>query len=153
MGPQFVRCVDAAGKIRTTLCARDPIPLVHGKSALAIVAACRSMWCTLRQQGHRGGVIQHCVFDRGGYTAICRRMKQFHALLHDQWVGDGIHSSDALWSLELIICTPCALHDGQNASKWSTKTQVNNSDLLRAVFIGCASARNSMDVILTIQAE
>ena len=98
-------------------------------------------------------VIQHYVFDRGGYTAICRRMKQFHALLRDQWVVDGIHSSDVLWSLEWIICTPCALHDCQNAFKGSMKTQFDDSDLLRATFIGCAAARNSLDVILAYQAE
>ena len=80
-------------------------------------------------------------------------MKQFHALLRDQWVGDGIHSSDVLWSLEWIICTPGAVHHCQNAVKWIMKTQFADSDLLRAVFNGCASAPDSMDVIVVYQAE
>jgi hypothetical protein len=77
---------------------------------------------------------------------------QFHELLKDTW-GDDDHSPDLLWLLEWIICTPCALRDAHNAFKYSIKGKFDNGELMRCIFIGVASVRNSMDVILTYLGE
>jgi hypothetical protein len=152
VGNQFARYLDEYGKAHTSIGVRDPIPLTEGKGHLAIFSACRSMWGTCRQLGHRGGVVEHYSFDRCGYSALRQRMWQFHTLLQDQW-GSGTNPSSLLALLEWVVFTPCALHDSQNAFKWSLKDDFDNLDTMKSVFIGVASVRNSMDIIITYIAE
>lgn len=149
----FVRMHTETGDAKTVATIRDPIPLTSGKGTLQISAASRSTWCTLRQLGHRGGVVQHYCWDRCGFTALRRRTLQFHTLLREQWSLEEGLDSTVLWLLEWIICTPCAVHDSHNAFKWAMKEQFDNPDLLRTVFIGSCSVRNSMDVIMAYLAE
>lgn len=148
----FLRSHNESGDASTVAVLCDPIPLTEGKGALQISSAARSTWCSLRQFGHRGGVIQHYSWDRCGFSALQRHAHQFHELMRDQWHSEA-RSSDLLWLLEWLVFTPCAVHDAQNAFKWAIKDKFDNSELLRTVFIGSCSVRNSMDIILAYLAE
>ena len=149
---QFVRYVSELGDIRTAAGVRDPIPLTNGKSTDAIFSACRAVWASLRQHGHRGGVIQPYAFDRCGFSALRRRMLQYHSLLQESWESKH-HSTHMLSLLEWVVFTACALHDSQNSFKWCMKDLFGDSELMKSIFIGVASVRNSMDVIITYIAE
>ena len=58
-----------------------------------------------------------------------------------------------LWLLEWVVHTACALHDAQNAFKWGIAEKFDNSELLKAVYIGSCSVRNSTNIIITYLAE
>ena len=47
----------------------------------------------------------------------------------------------------LVVVTPCALHDAQNAFRWAFLSQHKNRALMRDVYIACASLRNSSDLL------
>ena len=149
---QFLRYVDELSNIHTVAGVRDPIPLTHGKSSDAIFSGLRAVWGSLRMHGHRGGAIQHYGFDRCGFTALRRRTMQYHQLLQGSWASE-VHSSNVLSLLEWVVFTPCALHDAQNAFKWCMKAFFGDVDIMKAIFIGVCSVRNSMDVIITYIAE
>jgi hypothetical protein len=151
---QFTRWVDAAGEAKTSFVARDPLPLTNGKATAQLVEAATSQWQSLRQHGHLGPIIQHYCWDRLGWAAQRRRMLQLHHLLMDQWGGgENEPSSGLLWLLQWNAFTACALHDAQNAFRWSLKELFDDADLLKSVYIGVASIRNSTDTLLTYVGE
>ena len=52
-------------------------------------------------------------------------MVPFHSLSKEHWSWEGIHTS---------------AHDCEHALTWAPKPQLDGADLMRTVFIGCASA-------------
>ena len=151
---EFTRYVSTAGETKTSLVVRDALPLTEGKATARLVEACTSQWLTLRQRGHLGPIVQHYCWDRFGWQAMRRRMLQLHNLLKDQWGGgeDG-PSSSLLWLLQWNAFNACAVHDAQNAFRWSMREMFDDGDLPKSVYIGVASIRNSTDAILTYIGE
>jgi len=151
---QFTRFVNAKGEALTALLVRDPLPLTHGKAVLRIVEASLSQWRSLRQHGHLGPVVQHYCWDRLGWSALRRRVLQMRDLLEAQWGGgEGQPSSSKLCLLEWTCFNACALHDAQNAFRWSLKPLFDDVDLLKAVYLGVASVRNSSDLVAAFLGE
>merc|ERR1711879_130080 len=48
---------------------------------------------------------------------------------------------------EFCVVEACSIHDAHNAFKWSLRTEFENKDLLRDIFVASASVRNSFDVV------
>ncbi|CAK0861146.1 unnamed protein product [Prorocentrum cordatum] len=147
VGVQLVRHVAPSGELRTAAQIRDPVPLTHGKTAPRQFEAGRSQWPTLRQLGHRGAVVQHYVWDRAGITAMSRLTHQYHELLAPQF-STSLRSHHTLRLLEFVVITACSAHDCQNAFKWSLPDNFGDPDVLRDVYIGIASVRNTFDDVL-----
>ena len=143
----FTRSEDAAGNIETAVNIRDATPLTKGTDCDRITEACRSQWPTLRQDGHRGGAVEAYCFDRKGWHALSRRVRQFHALLAPSWTSPTM-SSSLLWMYEIIIIVACAAHDAQNSLKWSMKAEYDDKELMRDCWVGIESVRKSFDVII-----
>jgi hypothetical protein len=145
---QFTRSSLPDGRLETTFSTTDPCPLTHGKAVDRIFESSRARWKSLRQLGHRGGAVQHYVYDRCGMQKMGRRQKQWHALVAPSFVGDD-DDSLLLSRLEWIEVSACACHDLQNAFKWGFPDEFLDREVLRDCFIGCESMRNSFDVVLT----
>lgn len=144
----FYRTIDATGEASTTAVMRGPLPLTHGKSCESIFAAGRSFCQTLREQGHMGIAVQHYAFDRAGYAKLVRMFQQLHMELAPTF---GLHSpagtTQMLDLTEWVIGTPCGLHDGHNALKWSMHAYFNDPQLLKDIYIIFRSLRESFDLI------
>ena len=54
---------------------------------------------------------------------------------------------------ELLVFTPCAAHDCNNAFKWSLASRFDNKDLLRDAYIVVESLRNSWTTLTSHLAE
>jgi hypothetical protein len=145
---QFNRFSDSDGSWPTCAVTGDPRPLTLGKSADRIFEACRAQWASLRQMGHRGGAIQHYVFDRCAYSKLCRRMEQWHELVSAQWQGESNLGTKQLPVLEWVVFTACACHDAHNSCKWGLPMAFGDADLMRDCFVGVDAVRRSFDVVL-----
>ena len=97
--------------------------------------------------------MQHDCWDWAGIGALRRWAFQFHSLLREQWCPEGAAEVELLWLLEWVVHTACALHDAQNAFEWGIPEKFDNSELLKAVYIGSCSVRNSTNIIITYLAE
>ena len=99
-----MRWIDVAGKAKTIPLLRDPLPLTHGKGALAIFQAGVDYVPTLRQLGHKGLSVQHYKFDRALLEPLQRLFTQRHAALAEQvgaasssaWLGSAATASDGV---------------------------------------------------------
>ena len=47
---------------------------------------------------------------------------------------------------EFVVVTACACHDAQNAFKWSMQDLMVDTALLRDIYVGIESLRNSFDI-------
>jgi len=150
-----LRRVENDGSVQSTMVLRDPLPLTEGKTALALYSAGRSFIPSLRRMGHVGVAIQHYVFDRAGYSALARVFKQHHAL-----EGKQIRSSEAggapvelLDALSWVVSSACASHDAHNALKWSLHSCFKEPNMLKDMYVGIASLRNSYGMLVQYMGE
>jgi len=143
----FTRWRKAEGGYEDALTVRDPMPLTNGKKASQITAATRSQWQTLRQAGHLGGAVQGYVYDRCCLSAISDQVLQWHELMWPSFGTPNI-SAARLWLLELVIVLACAMHDAQSSFRWSLPVEFEDADLLRDVYVGIQSCRNSFNIII-----
>ena len=143
---QFFRTEDANGAFATAVTLSEPVALAHGKSANAILEASRKDWRSLRQMGHFGPAIEHYCWDRAGISTLERLSRQWH-LNQDHGGRPRDLSERASRLLELVVMTPCSLHDAQNGFRWGMYEQCSDRDLLRDCYVGIESLRNSADLI------
>ena len=145
---QFLRARLGADCWTTKVILAEPAPLHYGKSVPAILSASRKHWWTLRALGHRGCVVEHYCWDRFGIISLDRETRKWHAA--QPLPPLPLHISPEVARLtEFVVITPCALHDSQNAFKWSMHDQFTDKDLLRDVYIAIESLRRSADLIDT----
>ena len=88
------------------------------------------------------------VFDRAGCTALERVARQLH--MEDcRTYGDLAPEKPAkLQPLsELLLYTPCAIHDAQNAFRRVHLSLVQYRDFMRTIYIGVESLLNGIDCI------
>ena len=102
MAVQFTRLTRGNGATETVVVANDPRPLTNGKGVGRLFEAARCDWASLRQLGHRGGSIQHYVFDRAGFGKWTRRLAQWHSLVASSFDSDPERAED-LQRLEWIV--------------------------------------------------
>ena len=76
---QFVRTRTPGGEWITRALLSEPVSLVHGKSVPAVLGVCFKDWARLRDLGHWGCSVEHYVFDRAGFSALNRLVRQWHA--------------------------------------------------------------------------
>jgi hypothetical protein len=74
----FFRYIDAGSRARTTVMLRDPMPLTHGKGAVACLSAGLAFLVHPRQLGHVGIVVSHYLFDRALLQALSRLFDKHH---------------------------------------------------------------------------
>ena len=143
---QFVRANLPGQGWTTQVLLAEPVPLTHGKSAPAILAASHRDWKSLRSIGHSGCCVEHYVWDRAGISALERLTRQWH-LAQDMTLLPPDVPEEIARLTEFVCVTPCALHDAQNAFRWGLYEQCNDSALQRDVYIAIESLRNSSDLI------
>lgn len=146
---QFLRAFVPGQGCTTRVLLQEPVPLTHGKTALAIFSACGKDWMTLRQMGHTGCAIEHYCYDRFGISAHERLWRQWHAMSAETMGPAGPHVSlEALRLSEFVVVTACAAHDAQSAFRWGLQAWLGDKDLLRDAYVSIESLRNSMDLII-----
>jgi hypothetical protein len=144
----FARRIDPNGKTITACILRDPVPLVHGKSAWSLFSCGREFFPTARQQGHVGISIAHYAFDRAAYNPLQRTFRQYHAALASQFADPSRGFDSAmLEKMEWIVSSGCALHDCHNSLKWALHSHFQDTSLMEDVYIVVAAVRNSYGLV------
>ena len=143
---QFFKAYLPSGETATRVLLAEPVALTYGKGVDAILTASRKDWVSLREAKHSGICIEHYVWDRLSIQALERKTKLWHlAQPHDHLPAS---VSPELGRLtEMVLVTPCALHDCQNGFKWALLAECTDADLLRDLYISVESLRNSHDLI------
>ena len=140
----FYRTLDSAGQPSTVALVRDPVPLTHGKSALAIYSSGKAFFQNARQLGHMGISICTYSWDRAAYGALSRVWRQHHMVLGASFsMPERGLDSEALSLLEWVEPIPCCQHDTHNALKWSLHSYFNDAQLMGDMYIIVASVRNA----------
>ena len=77
---QFLRVDMGAQGWQTKVLLSEAQALRFGKSVVAIMAASRQHWRSLRQMGHLGCAVEHYVFDRFAISLLERNVREWHAV-------------------------------------------------------------------------
>ena len=72
----FVRYDESSGNAHTACLLRDPLPLTSGKGASVVVAVGIAFAPTIREMGHAGIGVQHCVYDRALFDPLLKMTHQ-----------------------------------------------------------------------------
>ena len=144
---EFLRFQDPSDGWKTACIVSEPVPLTKGKSVDLVTAAARQTWQSLRALGAKGCTVEHFVWDRAGIEALERHARAWHAAQPD-FVHDR-YSAETCKHMEMIVVTPCALHDAQNGFRWAFLSQCKDRALMRDLYISTASLRNSADLLAT----
>ena len=141
---EFIRYQDPAEGWRTCCILSEPVPLTKGKTVDLVSAAARQTWHGLRALGATGCTVEHYVWDRAGIEALERHARAWHAA--QPAFESELHHAGEEEFMEMIVVTPCALHDSQNAFRWAFLPQCKDRNLMRDLYIATASLRNSADL-------
>ena len=142
---EFVRYKDPAEGYRTAVLLSEPVPLTEGKTTDLVLAAARQNWVTLRGLGAEGCCIEHYVWDRLGIESLERQCRAWHSVQPIPETEQ--YPLDKQKHMLFVVVTPCALHDGQNAFRWSYLKECQDRSLMRDLYIAVESLRNSSDVL------
>lgn len=144
----FCRWIDSMGKPHTVALLHAPVPLTHGKTAMAQYAVGRQFVLDLRQE-HKGIQVCHFAFDRAGFSALARLWNRHHqSKAADEGSEDDPFASEAkLDLLTWVVATPCAVHDTHNGLKWSMYLHCQKTSVLQDVYVVVESLRNCLDLL------
>ena len=144
---EFIRFQDPSEGWKTSCIVSEPVPLTKGKSVDLVTAAARQTWQSLRSLGAKGLTVEHYVWDRAGIEALERHARAWHAaqpeFVHEKY------GAECCKHMEMLVVTPCALHDSQNGFRWAFLQQCKDRTLMRDLYIATASLRNSADLFST----
>ena len=73
----FKACLPESGWT-TRIVVPEATSLEFGKHTAAILSCAQRDWRSLRQMGHSGVSVEHYVFDRFGFSALERQLRQWH---------------------------------------------------------------------------
>lgn len=138
---------DCHGDVAVRLLVHDPVPLRLGKKGWNLAAAAFSFAPTLCGRQPRGIALEHCVFHRGAFGSLARRLQQRHAAEEeDQRRRGGQHAS---WAglLTWELSTPCCNHDAQNSLRWGLGPYLDTPESLGDLHVALESLRNSFDML------
>ena len=149
---QFVRAnVPTEGWV-TKAMLTEAVPMTKGKSVPAIQAASFRDWFSLRGMRHFGCAVEHYCWDRLSIVALERLARQWH--IHQPHNDLPAYLSPEVSRMtEFVVVTPCALHDAQNAFRWGFFSEVQERELMRDIYVGIESLRNSHDLLHSFVGE
>ena len=149
---QFLRTRGLGGDMQTSVLLSEAVPLPDTGASATLMAA-QVGWKWLRELGHRGLAIEHFVWDRKGFTKLERETRRWHELQPHPDTCPPFLDMEGHLLTDLIVVTPCSLHDSQNAFKWGMKTQCEDTSLMRDLYVSVESLRNSSDLLSSKVAE
>ena len=145
----FYRHIGLDEKSRTAVVLRDPLPLTNGKGVLACFSAALAYIVHPRDMGHHGICISHYTFDRALYTGMEKLFRKHHAHMNSLGQGAARNPHKTLQPLlDWVLSCGCALHDTQNALKWSMFQQFCDSEAMADIYIVMQSVINSSGLVL-----
>ena len=146
----FVKFTDALGKNRMTCLFRDPRPMSKGKSTWHQFTAACEFFPLLRTLGHEGIVVSSYCFDRAGFSALEKKMRQRHTMYYEV-AGRGEDRVGQAAIMELtdwVVSAGCANHDCQNGLKWGLAHLAPESEqVIRKLHIVIEATRNAFGLI------
>ena len=143
----FLRYEDAPNLCVDRVAFAPPLPMTHGKSALAHFSASLEFMSSVRAMGHKGILVHQYCFDRALSSAMTRLLQQHHQLEAPLY-GASATESKYLARLEWVEGAGCSLHDAHNSLKWGMSFERLGPDVMKNVWVVFASLRNSFDLIL-----
>ena len=143
----FFKKLDKDGVAVPQVIITEPRVLSEGKTSWNLYTAAELSSPHLKSRGHTGISISHYCFDRLAYSALSRKLLQRHALFHhiQKSMSNDHTILDEL--TDLVISTPCANHDAQNAFKWALSVHLAPADAVNDLHICIEALRNSYDLI------
>ena len=146
----FYRYFDYHGSAHSACVIRDPLPLTHGKSALAIFANYLKFNSCLRDMGHIGIAIEHHVEDRACFSALDSLHERSFMSTASKYGNepDSVLSPAILELMLWQIGTPCAAHDIHNGLKWSMHAHFNDLELMKRAHLATLGIRRAFDLLL-----
>jgi len=146
----FYRHIGLDGKRRTAVVLRDPLPLTNGKGVLACFSCALAYVVHPRDMGHHGLSISHYTFDRALYTGMEKLFRKHHAHVSSMIQEEAQQSPRNTLQpiLDWVVSCGCALHDTQNALKWSMHQQFCDAEAMGDVYIVIQSVLNSYGLVL-----
>jgi len=142
----FLKACTPAGITIATPVFQDGLPLSAGKSMWHLFSAMRGFVKTLPEHGHPGIAVQFYCFDRGCFESLQHKIMQFHATL----LPTPLAEPEELARMKQWYCSAaCALHDGQNALKWSLYFYMSDASLMKNTHVMIAALRNSYEQLAT----
>jgi hypothetical protein len=147
----FVKTTDGVGEPIVATLARDPVPLLHGKTAWHMLPPACAFFPLLQRLGHAGISVSHYCFDRAVFDPMMEKLRQRHAMYHAvQRQNPASDWTPVQECLDWVVGTPCANHDCQNSLKWALKAVLDEEDtaqVVHALHIAIASVRNGFDLL------
>ena len=141
----FYKAFDGLGRPRLVVEVHAPRPLLHGKKATDMFAACVQDVPLLPERKQEGITISQYCFDRLCFGALSRLCLQRHEEFHQLRAEEPGANFQRL--LDWVVCTPCCNHDVQNSLKWSLKPHVHSPSVYDDLYLGIESIRNSHEYL------
>ena len=127
---QLLKSVGGVGGSQTVVVATDPVPLTHGKSGEAILAATLHSFNMPRGHGHEGIVVPHLCFDGAMHSYLNTRLRQYHlqrAIARAPTQVQRGLDIEELMLREWVVDTQCIAHVCHNALKWAKSSVFDDS--------------------------
>ena len=128
----------------------EPRVLSEGKSQWFIFGAATQLFPLPRTLGHEGFLLYHVVADRLQLSSVGRllqaRQKSWHVMRQEQKEsseGEKARVPTVLQLKDLFVSCGCALHDLQNALRWSVDPLLLEGETLSDCRIAVEALRNS----------
>ena len=139
------KAFDGAGKPLLAMHVHAPRPLLQGKKARDLFAACHEDLQLLPEQKAQGICISQYSFDRACFAALSRLCLQRHEDFHQQRSSEA--NANLARLLDWVVCTPCCNHDLQNSLKWTLMAHVTSPSMYEDLYVGIESIRNSHEYL------
>ena len=142
----FVKTCDVVEVGTAAIQLAAPRILEHGKTNQHLFIAAVEFIPAVRDT-RRGVLVLHVVFDRAVFAGPSRSLHAWRAAMH----ADGYRApsmDDLLYGDALVwfVGTACCYHDFHGGYRWMMMPH-SSADVLKGLFIGIASVRNSFAMI------
>ncbi len=143
----FVLYADAARRANAALVAEEARCMEHKDcwTQFSAMTACSPL---IRTRGHKGFVVQHYAWDRGGgFSKLVRLAHARSSYFYSTFPGDFDGERERMRAKDWTLVTPCTIHAAAKRIAWAMEPQVSSAKQdLNDIHIALSSVRQSWDV-------
>jgi hypothetical protein len=127
----------------------EPVKLAD-KTQWSHLQACRNLFSSAREAGHKGLCISHHIWDGAVKSSMERLRKQFFEAMHHHHTASlGPEAAHRLKLLHWDTYVPCKAHECHNSLKWGVFKYIEDKSTLKNAYITMESLRNAFDELET----
>ena len=142
----FVKSCEVAGSSTASIQLAAPRILSNGKTNQHLFTAAVEFIPAVRET-HKGILVLHVAFDRAVFAGLARSLHSWRAAMHVEGFRPAC-IDELLYGevLDWFVGTACCYHDFHGGYRWAMM-QHSSAEILRSLFIGIESVRNSFAMI------